>query len=118
MNKNNMEIAKSYYTAIGQKNIQEVERYLHPHVHVISPLIEKNGKKAALEALKGFIAAFNTLTIRTAFSSHDQAMLAVNVEYPAPIGNLRTASLISFQDGLIVKVELFFDGRPFEQRLV
>lgn len=118
MNKNNMEIAKSYYTAIGQKNIQEVEQYLHPNVHVISPLIEKTGKEAVLEALKGFIAAFNTLTIRTAFGSHNQVMLAVDVEYPAPIGNLRTASLISLQDGLIIKIELFFDGRPFEMRLV
>ncbi len=117
MNQNNMSIAQSYYTAIGQKNIQEVEQYLHPHVQVISPLIKKTGKAAVLEALKGFIAAFNTLTIRTAFSSPDQAMLAVDVDYPTPIGSLQTASLISFQDGLIVKIELFFDGRPFEKKL-
>lgn len=118
MNKNNMEIAKSYYTAMGKKNIQEFEQYLHPDVKVISPLIEKTGKEVVLEALKGFIAAFNTLMIRAAFDSPDQAILVIDVDYPAPIGNIRTASLISIQDALIVKIELFFDGRPFQTRLV
>jgi hypothetical protein len=35
---------------------------------------------------------------------------------PDPIGKLRAAVLMEFTDQLISKIELFYDGRPFEKK--
>lgn len=43
-------------------------------------------------------------------------MLAHDIDFPVSIGVSRAAVLLSFQDGLIVRYELFFDARPFEKR--
>jgi hypothetical protein len=42
-------------------------------------------------------------------------MLAYDLDCLAPIGVLRVAALIKFEDDLISRIELFFDARPFEQ---
>jgi hypothetical protein len=67
-------------------------------------------------AVKGFMGAFQSLTIRASFASETQAMLAIDTLFPAPIGNLRTASLVTIQDGLITKIELFYDGKQLERK--
>jgi hypothetical protein len=101
--------------AMAEKNIAGMEKYLHPDVHFISPLAEKDGKAAYLDAAKNLMSFFKTLTIRTTFGSDDQAMVVYDFDFPAPIGHVRTAGLMTFQDGLITKIELFFDARPFEK---
>ena len=113
MTRNNAAIAEAYYTAWGKKNIADMEKFLHPDVRVKGPLDETIGKAAVIEALKKFASIFKSLTIRSKFQSENQAMLAIDMDFPAPIGTLRTASLLTFQDGLIVNVELFFDTRSF-----
>ncbi|KJV80299.1 MAG: hypothetical protein ACEY3D_09020 [Rickettsia sp.] len=40
-------------------------------------------------------------------------MLALEFDCPEPIGIFRGASLLSFNDGLISRIELFYDARPF-----
>lgn len=47
------------------------------------------------------------------FSSNDKVMLALEFDCPEPIGIFRGASLLSFNDGLISRIELFYDARPF-----
>ncbi len=116
MNQNNVAIAEAYYTAVGEKNLDDMEKYLHPDVQFISPFAELKSKASVLEAVTRFMTLFNTLTIRAKFDSNDQAVLVYDVDFPAPIGNIPTASLLTFQDKLIAKIELFFDGRPFEKK--
>ena len=41
-------------------------------------------------------------------------MFAYDFMFPEPIGKLRAAVLMEFKDQLISKIELFYDGRPFE----
>ena len=115
MNKNHVAIAEAYYTAMGEKNVADMGQYLHPDVQFIGPLAEMRGKEAVLEAVKRLIAFFKTLTIRAKFGSGDQAMLAYDLDFPSPIGNCPAAALLTFQEGLISKIELFFDGRPFDK---
>ena len=117
MDKNNVAIAEAYYTAMSQKNVAGAERYLHPEVHFIGPIQETMGKTAFLEGVKRLVSSFKTLTIRTKCGSGNQVMLAYDLEFPDPIGNCRTASLLTFQEGLIIKIELFFDARPFAQSI-
>lgn len=116
MNTKNREIAQAYYIAMGAKDVAGVGKYLHPDVQFASPLTALAGKEAVLEAITGFMAFFTTLTIRSVFGSDDQAMIAYDVEFPAPFGKVPTAALLKIQDGLITKVELIFDARPFDKK--
>ncbi len=95
---------------MGLKNGDNLEKFLHPDVQFIGPMAVVNGKAAVLEAAKKLIALIEGVTIRAKFGSEDGAMLAYDMIFPAPIGLLRSATLFTFQDGLISKLELFYDS--------
>lgn len=111
----NTAIAKAYYTAMSEKNIKVMEKYLHPDVELISPLSQLRGKEAYLEALKGFTSFFETLTIRAVFGEGDQAVVICDVECPPSIGILPTAILMTLRDELITRLELFHDTAPLHK---
>lgn len=116
MTEKNILSATGYYQAIGQKNIAEAEKYLDEHVHFVGPFAEMTGKESVINAVKGFMTLFKTLTIRAACGSKDQVMLAYDLDCPAPFGIVRGAVLLTFKDGLIIGYELFYDARPFENK--
>ena len=116
MNQKNISIAEAYYTAMGEKNIAGMEKYLHPAIEFFSPYGQTSGKEAVLASVKGMFSIFTTLTIRAKFGSDDQAMLACDYEFAAPIGIVPTAILITLKDDLIIRIQLYFDARPFEKR--
>jgi ketosteroid isomerase-like protein len=116
MDKKNKTIAEVFYTAMANKNIASVEQYVHPDVHFSGPLGEMQGKQAYLAGVKNFTNLFTDLKIRTILSSEDQAMVVYDLDFPAPIGQLPSAALMTFTDGLITKIELFFDASPFERK--
>lgn len=106
-------IAAAYYTALGKKNLEEVALYLHPNIHFTDPQEQVIGKEAVLKAAKGFSSIFKTLTIRAKFGSESQAVVIYDVEIPNLNKPLRAASLLSFQEGLISKIDLIYDTRCF-----
>lgn len=106
-------IAQAYYTAMGEKNIVKMETYLHPEVQLLTPLVDLKGKEAVIEAIKKVLPAFSKLIIRTTFEATDQAMVVYDFDFPAPIHHCPTAALLTFQKEQIIKIELFFDARPF-----
>jgi hypothetical protein len=116
IHENTAAIAEAYYLAMGEKNVQSIEDLVHPDVCLIAPLAKTQGKAAFLEAAKRFTSLFRTLKIRTKLGSEDQAMVVYDLECPEPIGSFSTAVLMTFQEGLIAKIELFYDARPFEQK--
>ena len=116
MSEKNIASAVAYYQAMNNKDISAVEKYLHPEVRLIGPLADISGKEGVLNSIKYLIAAFNKLTIRAQFGAGEQVMLAYDIDFPAPIGISRAAVLLTFQDGLIIRYELFFDARPFEKK--
>ncbi len=103
-------IGIAYYTALGEKNIEKVSTYLHPDIQFNDPQESLIGKEAVLKAAEGFTGIFKTLTIRAPFGSEDQAMIVYEVEIPGLFKKLQAASLLSFQEGLISKIELFYDS--------
>ena len=116
MSEKNIASAVAYYQAMNNKDLSVMERYLHPEVRLISPLVDVTGKDEVLNALKHLLNFFNKLTIRAQFGDGDRVMLAYDLEFPAPIGLSRAAVLFTFQEGLIIRYELFFDARPFEKK--
>jgi ketosteroid isomerase-like protein len=109
MFKNNLDYGVAYYQAMSDKNMAFIEKCLAPNVHFIGPMAETTGKAAYLESVEKFFSLFQKLTVRAQFVSGDQAMLAYDVEFPAPIGSFRTAALLTFKDNLITSIELFFN---------
>lgn len=104
-------LGAAYYTALGEKNIEEVKKYLHPDIQFTDPQEKVVGREAVLKAAKGFSGIFKSLTIRAKFGSEDQAMIVYEVEIPGLPQKLQAASLLSFQEGLISKIELFYDSK-------
>lgn len=109
---NPQDIAEKYYTAMGEKNIDKMGHYLHSEVEFKAPIRSLKGKESVLTAAKQLVAAFDSLNIRSKFSSGDQAVLIIDLDFPDPIGRLPTAALLQVEKDLIVKIELFFDPTP------
>lgn len=101
--------AVAYYTALGEKNIEKVKNCLHPDIEFTDPQETVIGRESVLKAAQGFTRIFKTLTIRTQFGSENQAMIVYEVEIYGLPKKLQAASLLSFEEGLISKIELFYD---------
>lgn len=117
MPEKNLITAKAYYLAVNEKNLPEVEKYLHPQIKFMSPYANIEGRENMLNAVKRFMTIVRKLTVRTGCGSGDQVMLVYDLESPEPIGASKAAVLMNFEDGLISRLELFFDTRPFEKKI-
>lgn len=113
MHKSNVMLAEKYYTLVGEKNIEGIKKYLHPNVEFCSPLKTLKGKETVIEAVSNFMNVIESLAIRSKFAAEDQAIIVYDSDIPGIAKDFPGASLLTFRDGLIVKIELFFDSRPF-----
>lgn len=115
-NDRHLGIATKYYHEMLQKNFDAMADCLHPDVIFIGPLAEMSGKAAVVSAAKNLSQILNDIQIRAKFSFGNQIMFAYDFMFPTPIGKLRAAVLMEFTNQLISKIELFYDGRPFEEK--
>jgi hypothetical protein len=113
---NTAEMIVDYYNAIGQRDFGKVESYLSPDVQFSGPLAKLKGKEAVIESIKRFSTVFKTLHVRAQFGSSHQAMAVYDLDCPDPIGMVSSSALMTFEKGLITKIELFYDARPFDKR--
>ena len=107
---------EEYYTLVGQKNVEGIKKYLHPDVEFYGPLASLKGKEAVIEATSHFMNSFKSLTIRAKFGAGDQAMIVYDVDVPGIAKDFPGASLLSFRDGIIVRIQLFYDGSRFLEK--
>ena len=112
----NLAIAESYYHHMLQKDFEKMASCLHDEVQLISPLAEIFGKASVVSSAQNLMQILMDIKIRSKFSSGDSIMFAYDFLFPDPIGKLRSAVLMEFQNHLISKIELFYDGRPFEEK--
>jgi hypothetical protein len=112
----NVATGEAYYQAFfGDKDPDRLARYLDPDVQFIGPLAELSGRAAVIEGARRLMSQVDSYHIRGRFGAGDQVMLAYDLQCAAPIGLLRTAALMTFRQGLIARIELFFDARPFDK---
>lgn len=116
MTEKNIATAQAYYEAMDHKDLASLEKYLHPDIILISPMDTLAGKDAVVIAAKEFMPYFKSFKIRAKCGSGDHVMMACDVEYPDPIGIVKTAVLMTFKDGLIFRNEIFFDARAFGEK--
>ena len=105
--------AETYYTLISEKNVEGIKKYLHSDVILCTPLATVKGKDTVVQAVSHFMKAFTKLAIRAKFGTGNQAMIVYDTDITGIAKGFPGASLLTFQDGLIVKIELFYDGTPF-----
>ena len=113
---NNLKFAENYYNSMLAKDFDMMASYLHDKVHFIGPLAELHGKDAVVSAAKNFGGILQDIQIRSRFAADNQIMFAYDMVVPTPIGKFRAAVLMEFTNQLISKIELFYDGRPFEAK--
>jgi ketosteroid isomerase-like protein len=113
---NNMALAKAFYTAMGEKGITYIGEHVHPKIEFVSPLGNALGKEAYLKSVEHFLTLLQSLKIRTICGADEHVVLVYDVHFPGQLGTVPTASLMSFRDGLITRIELFYDARPFEKK--
>lgn len=116
MHTNHMKLAEEYYTLVGEKNVEGIKKYLHRDVEFYGPLATLKGKEAVIGMTSGFMERIKSLKIQASFASGDQAMIVYESDIPGISSHFPGASLMSFRDGLIVKIQLFFDASPFVEK--
>lgn len=109
----NLATAVAYYNALSKQDFSTLAQYIHPDIEFIGPIATAKGKDNFLQAAKGFASIIKTLTVREKFSSENQVMLVYNFDCTSPETSFRVAALMTFQNDLIAKLEIFFDTRPF-----
>jgi hypothetical protein len=115
--KTNLELqGETYYKHVGEKNEEAVKKQLAPHVELSSPLAIVKGRDAVLESTKNFMKTFHSLTIRAKFGREHQAMIVYDVDIPGISSQFPGASLLTFENGLITKIQLFYDASHFIER--
>jgi len=115
MMEQNVLSAKKYYQAMNDRNVATIEKLLHPDVQFISPMVQATGKEKMLGVMSNFGKLFKTLTIDTAFGSGNQVIVIYDLDCQPPVGTFRTAAFMTFQDGLIARIEAFYDARHWEK---
>ncbi len=113
---NNLKVAVSYYSSLLKKDFDTMSSYLHENVLFIGPLAEMQGRDAVVLAAKNLSQILGDIKIRSKFAHQNQIMLAYDFMFPQAFGKLRAAVLMEFTNQLISKIELFYDGRPFEDK--
>jgi hypothetical protein len=113
MTDRNVASAEAYYKAMKDKDLSGMARHLHPDVRLVTPMEELTGKEAVLGAAQRLLPLIIGIQVHAKFGSEDQAMLTYDMNFAEPVGVCRAAALMTFQDGLIMRNEIFFDARPF-----
>lgn len=116
MDSRNMGLAGQYYTLMSEKKSDGVENFLHPEVEFHGPLATLKGKEAVFKSIQNFMKTFTSLKIRAQFGSNEQAMVVYDVAFPGMDELFPGASLLNFQDTLITRIELFYDGSRFLEK--
>lgn len=116
MEKSNVALAETYYRLVAEKNIDGIKNYLDPQVEFYGPLATLKGKEAVLGATNNFMKSFKSLAIRAKFEAGDQAMIVYDVDIPGIAKDFPGASLLTFREGMIIRIQLFYDGSRFAEK--
>jgi hypothetical protein len=110
MTTNNLAIAVEYYKNVGAKSVEGFSKFLHPDVEFIGPLATMKGKDAVINATTNYMYAITSLVIRAQFAAGDQTMIVYEIDMPGFVTDFPGASLMTFRDGMIVRIQLIYDG--------
>lgn len=104
------DLARSYYEAVGAKDGDTVASMLDEHVSFVGPFASLHGKEAVLTATTHFMDAFRSLTIQDVLTNGERAVVIYSVDMPDVSDDFPGASWLTFNNGRIQRIQLFYDG--------
>jgi hypothetical protein len=115
MTASTLDLATAYLAAWQRKDVAAIAKHLDPQVHFTGPMMDVTGRDAVIASAERILPLLLEFNVRSTLVSHDRAMFAYDFVCHQPIGTCRTAELVTFEEGLIKTIELFYDARPFEK---
>jgi hypothetical protein len=109
------QVVQAYLSAWKHKDAEAMGRCVHAGVSFKGPMSESQGRDAFVEGSKRMFPLLREHRLRSILASSDRAMFTYDFVCAEPIGVCRSAEVVTFKDGLIGSVEIFFDARPFEK---
>jgi ketosteroid isomerase-like protein len=106
-------IAARYIELAGEKKYDAVAHILAPDVSFKGPFVTLNSAEAFIGALRRLAPVWERNVVRTAFADGDQACVIYDFVTNTEAGALPCIELLSFRDGRIKSIELFFDRASF-----
>jgi hypothetical protein len=110
-------VAEAYLMAIHTRNIEALGKTLHPDLHVVGPTGEVHNRASFLENMQNVAAHLESVNVTARMASGNQNFYMFNLVMAAPAAPLRTAHLITHEDGQIKKIEIVADAADFHTYL-
>ena len=109
----NILAGEAYLKTWHDHDPEAMAKYLHPQVRFKGPIARMTSREQLLRAAAQMFGVLKALNVTARFSAGDQAIFVYDFVCAEPIGACRTAELMTFENGVITEIELFFDPRPF-----
>ncbi len=106
-------LAARYIEAVGLKEYAAVEAILSPRVSFNGPFMKIDSAPAFIAGLKRMAPIWEGNEVRTVLGDAEQVCVFYNFVTNTQAGAVPCIELLTFEDGRIAKVELFFDRAQF-----
>lgn len=116
METKSIHLAEEYYNLLGEKNVEAIEKYFHPEVEFYGPFAALKGKEAVFNATCNYMNTIESLKIRATFGAGSEVALIYDVDIPGIKNDFPAAVYLKFQDEMIVRYEVFYDGSRFLEK--
>jgi hypothetical protein len=110
-------IGEEYLKSWERHDLDKMRQYLALDVHFKEPLSEITGRDSFLSFAQKNLHLVKEVRIRSKFESGSEAVLIYDFVFVDPIGSIRTAARLAFQNGKIRDIELFYDPRHLQQAM-
>ena len=118
MNANkNIKLAEQHYKNMVDHNFDAMEEYIDNEIELFGPFGKTTGKVDVIAGAKMFASVVSDIKIFEKFSADNKVMLAYEAIFNNNLGSARAAALITFNNDKIVKIELFYDPKPFIEQI-
>ena len=109
----NKRTASAYLDGWRKKDIAAIAATLHPEVTFTGPMTRFAGRDAVLASFEPLLPALLDMKTRHLLADGDRVAAVYDFVCAEPIGSVRMAELLGFDDGSVRSIEMFFDPRPF-----
>lgn len=106
------EIAKNYFEAMANRDVEKIISLAADHITTSSPLGKLEGIQSFRNFQVGFAKMINQLTLLAAFGDDEKGVIIYEMD-TLPVKYAVAAEYIIVKDGKIVSTEVIYDGSPF-----
>jgi|GEM_PF-1408816 len=110
-------IVEAYFAAMNARDITAIGKTLHPELHFVGHTGETHGRESFLQTMGKVLDRLEKVDVTERFSLGGQSAYVYNMFFAHPLNPVRTASLMTHEDGAIKKIETIYDSKALENDL-